>query len=640
MTAGIPGAGIAGLFYLACALLMPIRAGWRAIAHRSRGTSYPGTFVLKHVALAAAMLGSLWVAAWLIGWFIALASAPTPGAAAEAARAWPRAIGRTVVWLTAGTLVGVLLSVEVLRLVLRTAQTRRKSGAALVIAGLLLGPTADVVARTTDQPAAAADVAALVARADAAYDRGAADEAAALYEAVLKASPTQPRALYRLGQLRRKEPLRAIALFEAYTRAVPRDAWGHLALSSALADAGRYQAALAAYERADELEPADRDIALGRPRLLARIGEPSLAFQAYRAWLAEHADDVEAWSELAAVAERLRRWPAAADALDRLHRVNPDDEQIADRLAAARSRAAPALEFGGVGIGETDVTTFGLLAGGDVAAGDVARIGGLWHRRRIDSLGEVVVSDRFLGHLVAQPSPELRLQLVAGVVRRREDVDGGLAVTSPEVRARLRRRFAAGRGGLDLRGQYGPVDATPGLALDELTRGLVSGAFDAPIGGRWHARGLGSLWTMTRPDEDANRGFRVGGSVAFEAAPALNVSGGWQQSRYRDPAVGYFAPERAELVEGGVDLERERGIFALSLDAGAGVQRVQRHGEPMGAWDLALRGWAMLAWTLAPGRQFTVEIEAYDSQVTDRVVVSTERWRYASVTAGLRIALQ
>jgi hypothetical protein len=339
------------------------------------------------------------------------------------------------------------------------------------------------------------------------------------------------------------------------------------------------------------------------------------------------------------VAERLRRWPTAARAWTRVIEANPDDGRAAARLAAARARAAPALEFAGLGVGETDVSTLGFQAGGDVAAGEAARVGGFWQRRRVASFGDVVLTDRFMGQLVAQPTPEVRFQATAGLVRRRADLDGSATVTTPEARVRLRRRFASDRGGLDVRGQYGPVDATPALALDELTRSLVSGVADLPLGTRWRARGLGSLWFMSRPDQDANRGFRVGGSLGVLAARGIHVTGGWQQSRYRDPGIGYFAPERAELIEGGVEVERERGIFSVSLDAGAGVQRVQQHGAPMGAWDSALRGWAMLAWALAPGRQFTLEVEAYDSRVTDAVVISTDRWRYASLTAGFRIAL-
>lgn len=633
MTAGVPGAGIAGLFYLACALLMPLRHLTRMVA--SPRVSHSWAFVGRLVAMAAAMLASLWLGAWAIGWVVAAATTTAGGPASEATLALPRGVVRGVAWLTAGTLVAVLGAVELLRLVLRPA---RRVTPVVVLFTICAAAPGSATAQPPD-PARRAELEATLARAEAAHEREAFAEAADAYERVLEIDPQHPRALFRLGQLRRAEPARAIPLFEAYTRVVPRDAWGHLALSSSLADAGRFAEALDAYERANELEPEDRDIALGRPRLLARIGQRSLALDAYEAWLERHPADLEAWREMAVVAERMRRWPKARDAWARVRQADPDDERAAARLAAASARAAPAIELAGLGVGETDISTLGFQAGADAAAGEAARVGGFWQRRRITSFGEVVLSDRYMGQLVAQPDPDTRFQLAAGVVARRADVDDSVTVTTPEARARLRRRFAADRGGVDVRAQYGPVDATPTLALDELTRRLVSGVADVPAGRRWRARGLGSIWLMSRPDEDANRGMRFGGSLGFQTMPGMFVSGGWQQSRYRDPGVGYFAPERAELIEGGIELERERGIFTISLDAGAGIQRVQRHAAPMGAWDSALRGWAMLAWALAPGRQLTVEVEAYDSRVTDAVVTTTDRWRYASVIAGFRVAL-
>jgi hypothetical protein len=637
MTAGIPGAGIAGLFYLACALLMPLRRLTRTgvAAGLQPRASHTWSFVGRLVAMATAMLASLWLGAWALGWLVAAATATGGGPASEAALALPRGVIRGVAWLTAGTLVAVLGGVELRRIVLRGS----RRATLIVVLGICAAGAGSATAQPPPDGARRAELETTLARAEAAYAREAFDEAAAAYAQVLEIDPQHPRALFRLGQLRRDQPARAIPLFEAYTRAVPRDAWGHLALSSSLADAGRFDEALEVYERANELEPGDRDIALGRPRLLARIGQRSLALDAYEAWLERQPADLEAWREMAGLAERLRRWPAARDAWARLHQADPDDERAAARLRAASARAAPAVEVAGLGVGETDISTYGFQAGADVAAGDAARVGGFWQRRRITSFGEVVLSDRYMGQLVAQPGPETRLQLAAGVVARRADVDGSVTVTTPEARARLRRRFAEDRGGIDVRAQYGPVDATPTLALDELTRRLVAGVADIPVGRRWRARGLGSVWMMARPDEDANRGMRFGGSLGVEAAAGLYVAGGWQQSRYRDAGIGYFAPERAELIEGSLELERERGILTVSIDAGAGIQRVQRHGAPMGAWDSALRGWAMLAWALAPGRQFTVEVEAYDSRVTDAVVTTTDRWRYASVTAGFRVAL-
>jgi hypothetical protein len=116
VTAGVPGAGIGGLFYLACALLMPMRA----LLGVARGTprTYGAMFVARHAAMATAMLGSIWVAGWLLGLALGWWSAGQPPAHGTATAAdTPRVIGQAMVALTVGTLITVLLLVECLRLI-------------------------------------------------------------------------------------------------------------------------------------------------------------------------------------------------------------------------------------------------------------------------------------------------------------------------------------------------------------------------------------------------------------------------------------------------------------------------------------------------------------------------------------------
>ena len=123
MTAGVPGAGIGGLFYLACALLMPVRA----LLGAARGTraTHGAIFVARHAAMAAAMLGSIWVAGWLLGlalgWWT---TTPALAAGTPTGAEVPRVIGRAMVALTVGTLVGVLLLVELLRLIVPRGPAR------------------------------------------------------------------------------------------------------------------------------------------------------------------------------------------------------------------------------------------------------------------------------------------------------------------------------------------------------------------------------------------------------------------------------------------------------------------------------------------------------------------------------------
>jgi hypothetical protein len=219
---------------------------------------------------------------------------------------------------------------------------------------------------------------------------------------------------------------------------------------------------------------------------------------------------------------------------------------------------------------------------------------------------------------------------------------------------------------VDLRAQHGPVDVTPALAVDELMRSQVSAAVEAPVGSVFLVRGSGRLAAMSRPGE-RNVGSRYGGGLAALLAPSVHLSGGWQQSRYRRPAVGYFAPRRTDTIEAGLDMDIERGAFALALDAGAGVDRVRKFGDeavmpaPRGAapspgrgnaarpqqqtasapgrWEPSLRAWGLASWALRPGRLLAIEFEAYDSRVADAVLVA-EQWRYASVTASLRLAVR
>jgi tetratricopeptide (TPR) repeat protein len=488
-------------------------------------------------------------------------------------------------------------------------------------------------------PTAGADVQAALERAERAY----ADEdfaaAEAAYAAVVVADPRHARAVFRLAQLRRDTPREAAALFARYVALVPRDPWGHLALASAYASAGRRADALEAYEEALALEPKDRDIALGGPRLYARLGMTDRAIADYRNWLTEHPDDGEAWRELSEQLQRARRHTGAARAAARALATAPDDARLAARVDALRMRAAPALELGGLTIGETDLTTVGGSGSFDVGIGDATRIGAVLLQRRISGLGELAATRRVLVRSSFTPRADLDVQIGGGLVHTYLPGTDAFDRTRPELTARVRRRPARAGAIVDVRALYGPVDATPQLALEDLTRSQVTAAVDAPIATRLRLRGAGRLAAMTRPDE-RNIGTRYGGGVAVAVAEGVHVSGQMHHARYREPATGYFAPRLVETIEAGIDLDREWGALGVGLDAGAGTQRVQRHGQAAaGGWGPALRAWALVSWALRPGRSVVIEAETYDSQVAD-AVVAAEKWRYASVTASFRIALR
>ena len=109
MNAGLPGAGIGGLFYLASTLLLPARS----LLRRWRGHSDVVTWRQHshNVSIAIGIITGLWTAGWLLAFVIPkelLSGAParaTPGSSRTA-------IPLATFGFGVGTLMAVLLAVE------------------------------------------------------------------------------------------------------------------------------------------------------------------------------------------------------------------------------------------------------------------------------------------------------------------------------------------------------------------------------------------------------------------------------------------------------------------------------------------------------------------------------------------------
>jgi Flp pilus assembly protein TadD len=384
---------------------------------------------------------------------------------------------------------------------------------------MLLGSSPPALAQPRAAPAVMAGIEDALERAERAYgdeDFAAAEQA---YATVVAADPRHSRALFRLAQLRRDRPAEAARLFERYVALVPRDPWGHLALASAYAAAGRRADALDAYEEALALEPKDRDIALGGPRLHARLGMTDRAIAGYRAWLADYPDDGDAWRELSEQMQRARRHGGAARAAARALQLTPADSRLAARVDALRARAAPALELGALAIGETDLATVGGSMSFDASAGDAARVGVTLLQRRISGLGDVAASRRILVRSAFSPRSDLDVQVGGGLVQTYLPGTDAFDRTRPEVTARIRRRPPPRGAIVDVRALHGPVDVTPQLALDDLTRSQVAAAVDVPVAHRLRLRAAGRVAAMTRPEE-RNIGTRYGGGLAITPSAA------------------------------------------------------------------------------------------------------------------------
>ena len=587
----------------------------------------------RHCLLAAIILGAIWLTGWGIGMVLTSRSVATafPGAPVRAESA--QILGTAMVYLTLTTLAGVVLGIELLRLIVRGR--RGTVPLAIVFCLLTAWPSA------AQEPPAAPNalLADSLARADAAFEDDDLVTAEREYRAVLTLDPDQSRALFRMGQiLGARDPRAAAGYYRHYSIVEPTDAWGHLALADTLGRLGRRPQAQRAYAAAFALAPTEPDIVLGGPRLLLRLGMIDRAIASYESWLAEHPHDADAWRELAGAYQRARRWRAARVALERTRTLGVKDPALEARLAALRVRMAPALTASLLAIGETDITTWGPAIGGDVSIGETGRLGAAYRRRHVSGLGSIGDSQRLGAAFSARPRADVQVDLGGGAAWLRPE---GATVSSAhaELNGRVRRSATGGGPALDVRAQHGPLDLTPELIADPVIASQVTGTVDLSVAGPFHLRALGRAARLSRHEEHNTRtGF--GGGPVVRLSESVRLAGQWQQIRNSRPtATGYFAPERAELADAGVELEHEFERASVALDAAAGVQRVQKAGEVMGGWARALRVWSFAAWSVAPGRQLLVELEAYDSQVAT-IVQASERWQHASVTVSFRTALQ
>ncbi|MEO7457586.1 MAG: hypothetical protein ABIY52_15095 [Gemmatimonadaceae bacterium] len=125
MTAGLPGVGIGGIFYLASALLMPFHSLAAVLRGRPDEARWP--LALRQAALAALILGALWLTGLALGWIIPLVF-PEATRLVAGEGAVPGQVHNVVragaFLLSFGTLGVVLLAVQLLRVVLPAKATR------------------------------------------------------------------------------------------------------------------------------------------------------------------------------------------------------------------------------------------------------------------------------------------------------------------------------------------------------------------------------------------------------------------------------------------------------------------------------------------------------------------------------------
>lgn len=119
MTVGVPGTGIGGLFYLASALLLPVRG----VIRRMRGAAVSWRGIIRPAGLGFGVLLGIWGTGWLLGLLVGPLAEPA-GLASQGGAELRRHYENLVRWgaLLAGfgTLAAVLLAVQIARLLVRS----------------------------------------------------------------------------------------------------------------------------------------------------------------------------------------------------------------------------------------------------------------------------------------------------------------------------------------------------------------------------------------------------------------------------------------------------------------------------------------------------------------------------------------
>ena len=692
MTVGLPGAGIGGLFYLLSALAMPLHAAGESLlvatGRRSprRRKSPPWSLVWKQFAMAVGIIAGLWITGWILAAF--LVSHPTALGNAQTTqigRRLPNVLRAGAVLVSLATLGCVLLSVQIARLVLSASDKREGTEAQPVIriAAMVLIMIAAPQAASQTVGVSASESANHLALADKAFADEDTAGARREYEAALKSNPDASRAMFRLGQLARADSKKAESYFRLYVKAEPGDAWGWIALGNTLAGQRRYDDALDAYDRAFVIAPQERDVLIGKARILAESGRTDQAIVSYESWTSAHPGDAEAQRELAVQRRRAGRYREAERAFRASNESEPA-ERTTRASAAARAFAAPALELttGGSRDSEENQTT---RAGAAVSVqlADRARIQLSGGMRWLSGFSDATIVDGALG-LFARPLASFRFEAFAGLARPHSTFTVTDTIQSPDgnpstgtgngngrgrgsgrgsggtpppgtiiqtesesadnifvgsVRGVM--RIPGSRSTLDLRATRTLLDATPVLVINRVVRNEAAGRADLEVLRGIKLRGAARAGSYSAGGDNNTRVSLLGG-LAVAATNTIELSGVFQRLTFdHSTTSGYFAPQTAQLAELGTYSEFEWPSGAvLALDAGAGAQRIQEFNAAIGDWEPAYRLFASLDIPFRPASAIHLELDSYDSRLGSDAPSTSSSWRSFSFTASVRLALR
>jgi len=474
-----------------------------------------------------------------------------------------------------------------------------------------------------------------VTRADSAWAAEDRELARRLYEEELARDPDNSHATFRLATLA-PEPRAALRLYQRYTVLEPSDAWGWMAVGDQFARLGKTSEALAMYDRAARLAPGERDVTIGRARVLSRAGRREAAAAEYEGWIAAHPADREAWGQAGREWLRAGKPGRAARAFARAAELGLPGAK--ERLEIARAQRAVAFEPGFGYVHDSDgnhIVRFSLLT--DWAVGDGTRLGVAGLVSRIEDATTGHLMQQGFVRIFARPRSPIQLTLSAGATRLDRGLVGPAWIT-PTGEARLRWHAPAGGPLLDIRAERLALGATPLLLENRAARNETRATGEVPFG-PFRLRGGGRAGSITAAGQSNTR-WGADGALVVPLSWKGEISTQYHRLHYAKSAtVGYFAPDQVETVEGGAYLELGGPTVSLAVDLGTGAQRLREHGTGYGPWRLALRGWSYLTVPFAQGPELRLELEGYDAPFAPEGVATSEHWKYLAISLSIRWVL-
>jgi hypothetical protein len=318
----------------------------------------------------------------------------------------------------------------------------------------------------------------------------------------------------------------------------------------------------------------------------------------------------------------------------------PDDAGIAAAIAAlerAPSRRRLTFEPAARAARDSDDSRLERVgASVTLAPGTRSRIGVEAGRLRVSGTAAQVDGWDAVAHAEWRPSAALLLGGRGGLVHARDPI-ARTSVREPVFQARARWRPVRGPS-LELRARHEPMTATAELLAAPVVLTELRATAELPILGPLHARGVARHGRLRDP-LDSNTRTLYGVGPVLRLSPALEVNALAARSGYARPSTaGYFAPDRVDLIDTGLYWEHEGdGPVVIALDAGVGLERIQRFAEPAGSWGRALRLWSQTSWWVSSAAAIRIEAEAYDTRAGDVVAADGSGWRWGSLTASLVI---